>query len=337
MGAGASRGSIRHVLLNGKRLKAPLNRDFFEVAETYVRARGPRSADRKRMDRLLRVFKDDLPTKNPTMEEAFSLLYIAKDFPGIYRGRRGRKPRAGDLQEIEDFLRLAFGIFAELDQKSGEETAYDGLAARLGAQDTLISLNYDTLLDSALARRGWDPKTGYCLSGGGRKVQWKPTPNAADSKMTRVSLLKLHGSVNWYVRGSFSDLARVFESKATRVTVPRRNGIAGHIRQIVPPIYGKFFRHTQWQKLWQKAHTALCKAEFLVVIGCSLIDTDFHLRALLSRVGKCRKVKADPFRRIFLVDKVTVRRKWIKALKGRFSACSGAKNFQVFLTKELKI
>jgi hypothetical protein len=59
------------------------------------------------------------------MEEAFSLLYIAKDFPGIYKAGPGPRPDPGALPEIEDFLRLAFGILLVLDRNARPNTGYD--------------------------------------------------------------------------------------------------------------------------------------------------------------------------------------------------------------------
>ena len=56
----------------------------------------------------------------------------------------------------------------------GKQTGYDRLATVLESDDVLISLNYDTMLDSALMRRGWSPKTGYRLGGGANKVRWNP-------------------------------------------------------------------------------------------------------------------------------------------------------------------
>lgn len=80
LGAGASRGAIPHVVVNRKRVKAPLNSDFFNVADTYARARGAESA--RRLDRIRTIFKTDLPAGWPLpMETAFSLLYTARDFP----------------------------------------------------------------------------------------------------------------------------------------------------------------------------------------------------------------------------------------------------------------
>ncbi len=338
LGAGATRGAVRHVLLNGKRLKPPLNGDFFKVADTFARAHGGASAESKRLKRLRKAFKEDLPVRGvPTMEEAFSLLYIAKDFPEIYKGSRGRKPTPGERQEIEDFLRLVFGILISLDSTAHTNTGYDRLATKLGADDVIITLNYDTLLDSALRRRGWDPRAGYGLRGGPGKVSWGAPSGGVDRNVQKVRLLKLHGSVNWFVRGSFADLTAVFEKKPVRVSAPRSNEISGHIRQIVPPIYGKVFKHGHWRQLWDQAYKALREADALVVIGCSLIDTDFHLRALISRIAKWRKKQGLLFRNVFLVDYgLVVRRKWKRALKGTARKVASIKGFDKFLRQELK-
>src|SRR2546425_1685335 len=139
----------------------------------------------------------------------------------------------------------------------------------------------------------------------------------ARSDLAALRLLKLHGSVNWFVRGSYSRLDAAFAKKPVRVTVPRSNEIARHIRQIIPPIYGKAFKHDHWRRLWDRAYHALLDAEILVVVGCSLIDTDFHLRALVSRVAKWRKAQGSLFRSVILVDKkVAIRRKWQRAMRG---------------------
>lgn len=337
LGAGATRGAVRHVVVNGKRIKPPLNADFFQVAAKYAEAKGQSSVDAKRLLRLRRVFKEEIPVRGlPTMEEAFSLLYIAKDFPEIYRAGPGKKPDAGSRKEIEDFLRLTFDILAVVDKKAINGTGYDRLAGKLGQDDAIISLNYDTLLDSALVRRGWNPKRGYFLGGDTKKVEWQPAVHNPNALISNVVLLKLHGSVNWFVRARHTEIYKVFESKPVRVSGPRRNEIAGHIRQIVPPMYGKIFGHGHWRTLWTKAFQELCSADVLVVIGCSLIDTDFHLRALLSRVVKYRKQENQPFNRIILVAGTKTRRKWQKTLKGSYKATSGYPNFEGFLRTELK-
>lgn len=339
LGAGATRGAVNHVLVNKKRLRPPLNSDFFSVAETYARAVGATSATAQRLGRLKAVFTDEIPFKGlPTMEEAFSLLYTAKDFPEIYKSGPGVKPVAGYRKEIEDFLNLTFGILVTLDRSADGPTGYDRLVSKLSAGDTLISLNYDTLLDSALVRAGWDPCLGYRLAGGKWKVEWTSASTSENdsARLSDVSLLKLHGSSNWFVRGSYNNLTKVFDSKPVRVTSPRKNDISQHIRQIVPPIYGKLFRHPHWRKLWKEAYKALCNAEVLVVIGCSLIDTDFHLRALVGRVARHRKQNLQRFKRLVVVAGVKTRRKWLSAFKAAYQANDGYKSLEAFLTRGLK-
>ena len=121
-----------------------------------------------------------------------------------------------------------------------------------------------------------------------------------------------------------------------RVTPPRKNDIARHLRQIVPPIYGKLFGHPHWRKLWKDAYKALCDAEVVVVIGCSLIDTDFHLRALVGRVAKHRKQNAERLKQLIVVADIKTRRKWFRAFKAAYKKGDGYKFLENFLTGGLR-
>ena len=328
LGAGATRGAVGHVLLNHKRLKAPLNSDFFKVAETYARAKG--STATAKLKRLRHVFKTELPLGGDlTLEQAFSLLYVAKDFPEVFRNRPGRKPVAGNSGEIFDFLDLLFGVLHELDRQA-DETGYDRLVGALEPGDSILTLNYDTCLDSALHRSGWDPKTGYKLIGGRQKCSWPQIAVTSPDPLKNVSLLKLHGSLNWWVRSTNSKLSDVFSKKPAAVTPPRGNAKAGHLRQIVPPIHGKFFSHEHWQHVWKTAHKTLCEADRLVVVGCSIVDTDFHFQAFLRSVAARRK-SSNQFREVVLVDKVLIRRRWKRILRG---AAGGAAYRSTFKSLE---
>jgi hypothetical protein len=173
LGAGATRGALKHVLHNGKRIKPPLNADFFKVADAYARGEGSRSAAQRRLNRLRATFNRDLPVRGlPTMEDAFSLLYVAKNFPDIYNRGRGRRRVAGVRREIDDFLHLLFPVLALLDRDDQGETGYDRLVTHLRKGDTILTLNYDTLLDTALHRRGWDPSNGYGISLAEKNINW---------------------------------------------------------------------------------------------------------------------------------------------------------------------
>jgi hypothetical protein len=254
------------------------------------------------------------------METAFSLLYISKDFPKIFSGAAGRPRQAGTRVEIEDFLKLTFSLLNTIAVGALRKNLYTKLVTKLEPKDTIITLNYDTVLDGALLSSGWDPIKGYGLSGGPQKFKWKMTRPAPSPYLANVKLLKLHGSLNWLVRGRYAEVQKVFEAKPTRVVLSNSlgsNEVAGFIRQIIPPIYGKFFQHAHWQSLWLSAYEAIVDADMIVVIGCSLIESDFHLSGILSRAMREKKVKGKKFSTSILVDRLRVRKKWERLLKGR--------------------
>jgi hypothetical protein len=334
LGAGATRGAVPHVVVNRKLVKAPLNGDFFSVVETFARASGGRTKTRYR--RLKNTLEREFSTRGKwplPMETAFSLLYVSKDFPEIYARGAGRRRKPGGRTEIEDFLRLTFAVLGAVEAGAPEHNLYSQLVERLQSSDTIITLNYDTLLDGALVRSGWPPGKGYCLIGGQNKLDWRMPRPLVSTRLLGVKLLKLHGSLNWLVRGSYKNIQRVFDAKPNRVLIyktPNKNEKANFIRQIIPPIYGKFFGHIHWQKLWDRAYREITTAEIMVVIGCSLVDTDFHLSGMLSRAISERKRLGHKFVSAILVDRARIRRRWERLLKGSIVKKVGYRDFSQF-------
>jgi SIR2-like domain len=342
LGAGATRGAVHHVRIHGRKISAPLNSDFFKVARAYAKAQetAGKNAFQERYERIKRVFQEEFSTRGRwplPMEEAFSLLFVSKDFPEIY-GQHGRPRGPGSRKEIEDFLRLTFGILTAIESEVPVNNLYSRLVSKLEPSDTLVTLNYDTLLDSALVRAGWNPKKGYGLMGGGNKISWNGKRDGLAPQLADVKLLKLHGSLNWYVRGSFEKLAQIFEKKPSRVLVstqPRTNEFGKYVRQIIPPVYGKFFGHRHWRTLWRGAHEAILGAEVVVVIGCSLVSTDFHLTGMLGNAIKRRKDSGRPFALAVAVDTTKIRHKWFKLLKGCTKLRNSYPSFEVFANYHL--
>jgi hypothetical protein len=111
---------------------------------------------------------------------------------------------------------------------------------------------------------------------------------------------------------------------------PRTNELNGHIRQIVPPIYGKFFNNPHWRRLWSHAYNALVQADLIVVIGCSLADTDFHLTGMLSHAIMEKKNRNEKFAKSVFVDSSKVRRKWQALFKGCLAETASFRRFDQF-------
>jgi hypothetical protein len=82
-------------------------------------------------------------------------------------------------------------------QNGGLSAEYLELVRSLGAHDSLITFNWDTLLDRCLYESGgWNPDSGYGLRF--RRILEGRWRSASRKRSDRV-ILKLHGSTNWLV------------------------------------------------------------------------------------------------------------------------------------------
>src|SRR5206468_3883749 len=159
------------------------------------------------------------------------------------------------------------------------------LAASLEPGDAVICLNYDTTMDNALARQGWSPRRGYGFELDTKKVRTIDR-FSHDAQLRDVLLLKPHGSLNWLSKGSMREFEKVLEGRrAPNVEMtyaPKANVRRGFVRLFIPPLYVKFFANPFWRRLWDKAFERLRNAQVLVIVGCSLVQTDFHLRSIVG-------------------------------------------------------
>ncbi len=92
---------------------------------------------------------------------------------------------------------------------------YTKLVSMCDESDTLITFNWDTLLDRALSESGgWIPDSGYGVNFRGiLDTEWRPPA----LQSSRPLLLKLHGSINWlvnYVTRHLTTGERVMVTKA---------------------------------------------------------------------------------------------------------------------------
>ncbi len=271
---------------------------------------------------------------SPTMEEVFNVLFISKDMPRIFF--RGGKPRnPGHRREIDDFVSVVVGILRYVQVNARDREGVDHharLVSSLGPSDALISLNYDTLIDNALLMGGWNPRLGYGFELPRRKIRIRDS-YPKNSELEDVLLIKPHGSLNWFSRGSVKNYERVLlgrrPPRVQMSSVPRANVSRGFVRLFIPPLYVKFFANPFWRRLWERSFERLRKADALVIIGCSLIETDFHLRSIMGTALARRPTK---FKRIVLVEpNATVVRRLKSYLRGRGEDFAVYKDFTAFV------
>lgn len=304
LGAGATRGSYGGI---GKaKIRPPLNGDFFHVARKFSKTpEGRRNrVAMRRLDKFIDMEMGARGTKPPTMEEVFNVLFMSKDLPRVFF-KPGKPRAAGYRVEIKDFVTLVVSLLRYVQSSPRHPEGIDHharLVSHLEAGDAIISLNYDTLMDTALANEGWNPGRGYGFKLDPNKIR-RAGNVALNSDLNDVLLLKPHGSLNWFTSGSVQNLERALQRKRSPMIelggLPRANVAKGMVRLFIPPLYVKFFANPFWRSIWQSAFESARDATVLVIVGCSLIETDFHLRSILASAMARRKRK---YKRIVIVE-----------------------------------
>jgi len=170
---------------------------------------------------------------------------------------------------------------------------WDPLPATRIAQDVIISLNYDLLLEKAIEESPKDERLAV-----GRTVKpWSlaplydlPSELSAEpaefekNAVCRIRLLKLHGSANWALCQRCKKI-KVLNSGSTSVTQKSLQCSCGELmdtRLIVPPAWNKEEYLPLLRSVWKSASDALAEAQRIWIIGYSLPAADKFFQYLLA-------------------------------------------------------
>lgn len=209
----------------------------------------------------------------PTLEELLSILDTC-----LSRGEPiGKDWSITELtqcrEELLDFIHEFIGKTCEVGEASQDNGLYERFLQRLDRDPiTLISLNYDTLLDSAIRRFGMRPDYGL-------DFLYHP---AGPEEVRFVKLFKLHGSMNWgYCPSCLTTVYTQERRIEPRQLCPNCERELDSL--IVPPSPLKIPPSPFLSALWKKAEWELSQAREIVFIGYSLSDADANIRYLLFR------------------------------------------------------
>jgi hypothetical protein len=177
-----------------------------------------------------------------------------------------RDASGGDIFETDIYTHFALLLSGKYDDQKK-------LASR---SNTVITFNYDLVLDDALGRVGSKP--GYELANASFD---EPSGNDPE-----VPLLKLHGSTNWAV--CECGQIHVLGQKATSDPDLFRSrpcvncGKIGLRLLLVPPSWDKSEYSRVMQPVWKRAVEALKSATRICVIGYSMPEADAFFKFLLA-------------------------------------------------------
>jgi hypothetical protein len=279
LGAGATRGAS-FVGNDGNLHIPPLDADFFRRL-----SRSPEGRSQQARALIGYVQKNHSATLDVSMEAVFVELEGAAEFYREFNINRGRILREPE-RTINHFYKVLPPVLRRSITAPCEH--HQLLAQCLESGDSVISFNYDCLMDEALKTHGgrrWDPDTGY---GQGLLINhadwWKQWGGGPDASRP-IRLLKLHGSLNWDWDGHVINLLREPYERESAANA------------IVPPLGRKPVAEEPFSYAWRAARKAVKEAERLVVIGYSLPVADHLVRALFRA-----DIDNDRLKEVIVVD-----------------------------------
>lgn len=207
---------------------------------------------------------------------------------------------------VGKFARYLVGMAKKRSELAKNGT--DASAAKSYDPFSVITLNWDTLLDDAIhaqliaADQGigdgdYDPfgVVDYCcyissFEQDDRRIRtglW-----TLGCKGYNVKLLKIHGSLNWL---QCTNCQRLFTGFGAELAVSekigsgcrhcKKHGFEATVRSaLIMPTFLKDLSNFQIKLVWQNASVELMEARKIVFIGYSLPEADFEFRQLLSRM-----------------------------------------------------
>lgn len=170
---------------------------------------------------------------------------------------------------------------------------------------TVITFNYDTLLEAALNHLYlWDPQTSPPLVEQNDLVDGLPPIPPSNGVVFRKGqrsdsgrLLKLHGSIDcWWSTGDATGATIVRTPGGwggNPASYARDGAVPGRAPFLVPPAAAKstFYRNPVSQELWQRAANALGNATAVDFVGYSFPVTDLVTSGMVAdRLGWGREV-----------------------------------------------
>lgn len=262
LGAGATRGAsfVRPWSPN----RPPLDADYFQVLRNSDLNRDNRAR------RLLSFIGQEFGSLEIGMEDFYSQASLSGQFVQQIPSRKRRHSRFE--RRLDDFLSLLPRLLG-CSLEGQECDFHEALIRELDANDTVISFNYDCLVDRTLRKVGgrrWLPDRGYGFEIVEGTQGWCDHSGRGRFPKRGIQLLKPHGSVNWHQSESGMTLRgdEYAERKPTEL-------------QIVPPLWQKRFDDEPYKTIWEQTRSVLATARVLIVVGYSLPTTDVFTHAAL--------------------------------------------------------
>lgn len=305
VGAGASLAQAQYRRPGRTKNHPPLDTTFFPKVRSL----------RLHVPRTLRTYAASYPGVDPFDPAAddgtLRMEEFLKDLFFDFQESSGRGPaRKAFPQFVELYasvLRQTTGWMASR-HTGGPLGQLLSDAASSADRVSIITFNHDLVIENELFKRKrlrsrWCLDRGYGRIGNsmtftspsGGNIALFPSHSGGCDHVRGIDLLKLHGSLNWYVRygrGRYPTPKQILGAPNQKLYATRRRTILSQFSQgtnrtwptVVPPIYGKdLMIRALLQDVWDEARQVLTTAERVLIFGYSLPLLDVQAEKSLQR------------------------------------------------------
>jgi hypothetical protein len=298
-GAGATRGALR-----ASAVPPPLDADFFEIAG-QIKGHGTPILARSVLGDVWRLYGKvsgvGLETYYRDIETRAQISRFAKS---------ANKPKDWQKRKenLEELIRRVIIHTTCKSKSSGhlvplQSQSHTKILAKLGPKDSVLTFNYDLLIEESFQTSGaWTPVGGYGggvhgVSGGWSK-NWLKDRNLTKKDHAKVRILKLHGSINWttYKTGHIRLKDRAFVART------RNNSVVFETVSILPPGWNKRIDRNPYKQLWREARLKLEMCKTIAIVGYSLPEADLLAKALFAEVVRLRAARKHYLQELHLAD-----------------------------------
>lgn len=170
---------------------------------------------------------------------------------------------------------------------------------------SIITLNWDTLLDSTLYNQCVLKKNNnvftispdYCCYNYDLSTN-VPSTHIKAKGLYNIKIMKPHGSINWLICPNCGRLFTDFNKQISLVSVIDQNQSEQQIScsycknegrstflnpVLITPTFIKDINNLHLKNIWHNAYLDLCEASEIVFLGYSLPDADFELKYILKK------------------------------------------------------
>ena len=309
LGAGASKPrpsgipTVTELLPEMLRLARRLDRDQITALADFCDQQGINNIE----DLLTAVQISTFCSRNPGIFRLVEFQLFGDDGFGRSGRRRAQGPGRSDVSSVayvQDTLQVLFGLLSNLMLPASPNKGHEAIVEylRKNPSTPIVTTNYDCCIDRALVES--EVPFTYEIDFANRHVM----DILASSSENKASLIKLHGSLNWFYCETCQEVRLVDieetvknynEDRGEYPIISVCNKCGGQRRGLlVPPHAMKFDVAPSLQPLIAAAASAFENKSLIVVVGFSFADADLYISRMvikaMQEASDTRLLVVDP-------------------------------------------